>query len=166
MKPSDVSQRVREISADLRAKSIEPQTPSTIRTSLGIPASMLPEPRGQCRLLNGTLVFASDKDDIMSDSLSTSVQLHGRTVTFDAVGVTAVRPDVDGQVVAVACDGLTFFDGPDLRIELGTRADVALWRNTTGKWEGMLQGREGPLPEALSSFTKRWSRLRLPTPKE
>ena len=46
------------------------------------------------------------------------------------------------------------------------RADIALWRDAQGQWQGVLQGHTGPIPDALTRITKNWTRLRLPAPLE
>lgn len=85
---------------------------------------------------------------------------------FDAVGVAAVRLDASGQVAALAAGGLKAFACGDLRIELPERADIALWRDAQGQWQGVLQGHTDPIPDALTRITKNWMRLRLPMPLE
>jgi hypothetical protein len=64
----------------------------------------------------------------------------------------------------MAAGGLKTFVGPGLRIELPTRADVALWRNQHSQWQGVLQGHTGPVPDALTRITANWTRLRFPVP--
>ena len=157
------------IIAQLEAAGVSPQTPSNMRGAAGYPASMMPEPSGQARLLDGTVILASGRDAVMGDPIQTTLDVDGHTVQFDAIGVAAVRLDDDGQLVAMAAGGLRAFDGGGLSIQLDERADIALWRNADGQWqgvlqEGVLQGAHGPLPSALSAITADWTRLRLPVP--
>ena len=63
---------------------------------------MMPKPSGQCRLLDGTVILASGEKDVMGDPIHKAIKVDGHEVTFDAVGVAAVRLDRQGQVVALA----------------------------------------------------------------
>jgi len=49
-----------------------------------------------------------------------------------------------------------------MAIELPERADVALWRDSKGEWQGALLGHDGPVPDGLARITQKWNRLRLP----
>ena len=83
-------------------------------------------------------------------------------MTFDAIGVAAVRLDETGNVQAIAAGGLKSFRGGDVAIELARRTDMALWRDAKGQWRGILLGHEGPVPDSLARITDRWDRLRMP----
>lgn len=151
--------------AHLEAAGTARQTPSTIRGTVGFPGSMMPKPSGQCRLLDGTAILASGEKDVMGDPIHRAIQVDGHEVTFDAVGVAAVRLDGQGQVVALAAGALKSFAGGGLRIELAEPADVALWRTPQGPWQGVVQGNTtGPLPEALTGITANWIRVQVPVP--
>jgi hypothetical protein len=127
---------------------------------------MMPRPSGQCRLLDGTVILASGAKDVMGDPIQTTITVDGHDVTFDAVGVAAVRLDPRGQVAAMAAGGLKASACGDLHIQLPDPADIALWRDAQGQWQGVLQGHTGPIPDALTRITKNWTRLRLPAPLE
>lgn len=86
----------------------------------------------------------------------------GYAVTFDAIGLAAVRLDKRGKVEAMAAGVLRLFKSDDLTVELSERSDIALWRDSKGEWRGVLQGQDGPVPEALARITRNWSRRRLP----
>jgi hypothetical protein len=73
-----------------------------------------------------------------------------------------VRLDGQGKVEAIAAGGLKTFKARDMTIELPERADVALWRDSKGQWQGVLMGHDGPVPDALAGITRKWTRLRLP----
>jgi hypothetical protein len=128
------------------------------RTTVDLPSS------GTCRLTDGTGILASGENDALGDPIQRTVKPQGRDVTFDAIGVAAVRFDQSGRVEALAAGGLKTFKTGDLSIELATRVDVALWKNARGKWRGVLQDYEGAVPEALGRITENWMRLTAPKP--
>ena len=164
MQGVDVAGCAQRVIAALKSWGIEPQTPCETHASAGFPGSAMPRARGQCRLLDGTVILASGEKDVMGDRIRTTLRVAGHEVAFDAVGVAAVRLDKSGKVAALAAGGLKSFRAGNLVIELRERADVALWREARGPWQGILQGHEGPVPEPLLKLTPKWTRLRLPTP--
>jgi len=164
MAPADADACVRNIIARLRSSGIEPQTPCTSRGAAGFPPSMMPKPSGRCRLLDGTLILASGENDVMGDPIRKTLKVNGQDVALDVIGVAAVRLDKNGKVEAMAAGGLKSFKAGEMTIELDQRADVALWRDANGRWQGILQGYQGDVPEPLMNITKNWTRLRLPTP--
>lgn len=113
-------------------------------------------------MLDGTRVFAAGVEDPMGDPLRGTVQILGREVSFDGVGLFAVRLDTEGRVEAVAAGGLKSFAGGGLELALESRTDLALWRDATGAWQGVVLGHAGPLPAVLERITPRWTRLRWP----
>jgi hypothetical protein len=152
--------------AEVQSRGCEPQTPATNdfprwnntgHTSADMPSS------GRCRLTDGTVILACGARDPLGDPIQQTIEVGGQEVTFDTIGVAAVRMDHRGKVEALAAGGLRCVTAGDLRIELPNRADVALWRRN-GKWEGVLQGCDGPVPEPLVKLTKRWLRLKVPRP--
>lgn len=157
----DADACARAVIERLEAAGTARQTPCAPRGTVGFPGSMMPEPSGLCRLLDGTVILASGKLDVMGDPIRRTIQVNGHEVRWDAVGVAAVRLDGAGRVAAMAAGGLKTFVGGDLRIELVERADVALWRTPQGSWRGVLQGFSGPVPSALASLTSSWTRLRV-----
>ncbi|MCY3021327.1 MAG: hypothetical protein NTW87_20115 [Planctomycetota bacterium] len=154
----------REVIAQLKAAGIEPQTPCTMRGAAGYPASMMPRPSGQCRLLDGTVIIASGEKDAMGDPIQKTITVSGCPVSVDAIGIAAARLGKDGKLQALACGGLKSFKAGEVTIELAERADVALWRDKAGSWRGILQGYDGPVPEALAKITADWTRLSVPVP--
>jgi hypothetical protein len=164
---SDISACANTIIAELRNQGIEPQTPATVtlpkwngigRTSAALPSS------GTCRLIDGTVILASGEHDVMGDPIQKTLKVRGRDATFDAVGIAAVRTGENGKVEAMAAGGLKSFRTGDVSIELAQRADVALWRDANGGWQGVLQDHDGPVPDGLLAITKNWARLRVPVP--
>ena len=163
----DIPSCANAVLAELRSRGAEPQTCATNtfplwngigRTSVDLPAS------GRCRLTDGTILLASGEQDAMGDPIRKTIKVQGRDVSFDTVGVAAVRLDKNGKLEALAAGGLRTFKAGDMTIELTTPADVALWKDARGKWRGVLQGYEGEVPEALATITKNWQRLKIPQP--
>ncbi len=164
MKPVEVAVAIQQVLAHLKSAGITPQTPGSSRGVAGFAGSMMPRPRGQCRLLDGTVIVASGERDVMGDAIRQTVAVNGHEVTFDAVGVAAARMEVSGKLVAIAAGGLRLFRGGGMTIRLEEPVDIALWRGAGGEWRGVLQGHDGPVPEALTGITLNWRRLRVPAP--
>lgn len=185
---SDIKACASTVIAELRNLGIEPQTPATLtfpkwhgpetvpevyepngpdtvpvaeRQAMGRTSAALPS-SGICRLIDGTVILASGEDDVLGDPIRKTLKVKGRDVTFDAVGVAAVRTDGNGKVEALAAGGLKSFKAGDLSIELAQRIDLALWRDANGEWKGVLQDHNGPVPDALLAITKNWTRLGVP----
>jgi hypothetical protein len=85
-------------------------------------------------------------------------------VSFNAIGIAAVRLDKNGQVQAMAAGGLKFFRARDFYIQLNKRIDLAFWKNEHGEFEGIIQGYEGEIPQSLLSVTKKWVHLKASVP--
>ena len=160
LQPVTSASAVERVLAHLKARGIAPQTPGTMRSVAGFPASVMPKPSGQCRLLDGTVILASGEKDVLGDPIQKTIQVDGHAVTFDAIGVAAVRLGHQGQVEAVAAGGLKSFRAGDFVLELPERVDVAFWRETSGQLRGAYQQTETPLPEALGKLTANWQPLR------
>lgn len=166
MKARDTEGAVRAVIARLKDAGIEPQTRCTMRGATGgargFPASMMPEPSGHCRLLDGTVILASGREDVMGDPIRKTIQVGGANIRFDAVGVAAARLDGKGRLEALAAGALKSFQGGGVSIELPQPIDVAMWRDRRGGWHGVLQGSSGPVPAALAAITADWVRLAVP----
>ncbi len=113
----------------------------------------MPNPTGESHLLDGTVILASGMHDVMGDPIQKTVNVCGQEITFDAVGIAAVRLDGRGHVEAIAAGGLKRVATQALTIDLPDRADLALWRDARGRWRGVLQGSTGVIPSGLLSLT-------------
>ena len=122
---------------------------------------MAPKASGRCRLIDGTVIVASGQKDVMGDPIKKTIKVRGRDVSFDAVGVAAVRLDENGKVEAIAAGALKSFKTDSMTIDLPVRMDVALFKER-GKWRGIVQGYEGDLPAVLTELAGHWTRLRMP----
>ncbi len=160
VEPRDV---VQKILALLRAESVEPQTPCTLRGVAGFSESMMPLPAGRCHLIDGTVILASGIQDVQGDPIRETLSVNGYRVFFDAVGVAALRMNKRGQVEAMAAGGLKSFQAGQFSLDLPERVDIALWREGQSGWHGVIQGGSGPIPEALLATTHDWIRLTLPS---
>ncbi len=165
MKSVDANGAVRGVTEFLNSAGREPYA-TCAPNRAGYGASMVPGVSGQIRLLDGTLIHASGRNDVMGDPIQRTFPVNGHEVTFDAVGIAAVRLDEDGRLKAMAAGGLKSFQGGGLEIVMPTRADIALWKDANGTWRGVLQGYPGAVPESLASFCKNWTRLKVPEPAQ
>ena len=53
----------------------------------------------------------------------------------------------NGKLEAMAAGGLKTFRGGGIEISMPIRADVALWKDRNGAWQGILQGHDGAVPD-------------------
>ncbi len=144
----------------VKARGIPAQTAGSLR-QLGFPASVMPRPSGECHLLDGTVILAGGEHDVMGDPIHKTLRIQGQEITFDAVGIAAVRLDPKGRIEALAAGGLKRFTALSLQIALPEPADLALWEDAKGHWRGVLHGFVGTTPEALTRITTNWTRLRV-----
>ncbi|MEO6949384.1 MAG: hypothetical protein ABI123_07140, partial [Ginsengibacter sp.] len=151
----------REIINQLKMKGVPSQTRSEMRGTSRFRASMMPKQSGQVRLLDGTVIMASGTNNVMGDSIRKSIVVQGRKVSFDAIGIAAVRLNKQGHVEAIAGGGLKSFKTGSLSIDLTERMDIALFKEH-GKWRGIVQGYKGKLPAALTKITMDWTRINIP----
>jgi hypothetical protein len=163
MKLMDGSTAVQGVIEYLKAGGFDSYTTCTPNNA-HYGSSMVPGVSGHMRLLDGTVIHASGKKDVMGDTMQKTITVDGHTVSFDCVGIAAVRLDVNGKLEAMAAGGLKSFKGGDVEISMPVRADVALWKDQHGVWQGVLQGYDGAVPENLESLCKRWNRLNVPEP--
>ena len=156
MTPVDAKSCVELVTAKLSESGILPQT-------AGTPA---PPRSGQSRLIDGTVIMTAGEKDPAGDAIQKTITVKGLKVTFDAIGIAAVRLDKNGKLEAMAAGGLKSFQGGGVNISMPTRADVALWKDKNGVWQGALQDYEGAVPETLAKLCTNWLRLEVPTPLE
>jgi len=165
MKAGDASECVRDMISHVKSVGVEPQTTCTMRGP-GFWPSMMPRRSGHCHLLDGTVILACGEKDVMGDPIQRTIRKNGGQAFFDAVGIAAVRFNNDGELEAMAAGGLKTFRAGGIVIDLEKRVDVALWRDKQGRWQGVVQGCQGAIPEQLTRIATNWTRLRFPTPLE
>ena len=153
--------------ADLQKRGHVAQTKATVTlpkwNNLGQTSAALPS-SGRSRLIDGTVIVVAGEQDMLGDPIRQTLAIDGHEVAVDALGIVAVRLDAKGQVEAFAAGGLKSVTAPGLTIELPQRADLALWRDEKGVWQGVLQGLDGPIPPVLQARAAHWQRLSVPTP--
>ena len=160
----DAASCVAAVVARLRELRVPPQTPATGTMTRFRRRSSSPAAKGRCRLIDGTEIVLSGARQVSGDPIQTTLEVRGRQVKVDGVGVVAVRLSQDGSLEALAAGGLRRFEVGPFRIVLDRPADVALWRDERGKLQGILQDWTGPVPPALTAITGNWLRLAVPTP--
>lgn len=163
---SDVKAAVATITQQLKAASIAPQARANRTLGFADCKSVAPAAEGACRLVDDTHIFVSGVNSAAGDPIQQTVQVGGRTVAVDAVGLAAIRLDKRGRLEALAAGGLKTLHADKFKIELPERVDLALWRDNRGRFHGVLQGWSGPVPDSLQKLTKDWLRLSVPVPLE
>ncbi len=128
--------------------------------------SKFPPTTGFCRLIDGTIICIAGTNDISGDPIQKEFKVGEYTVSFDAVGIAAVRLDEKGNPEALAGGSLKFFKCGNFEINLDERLDIALWLDDEGQWKGIIQGLDGEIPQALVGITDNWQRINLPVPPE
>ncbi|KAA6300977.1 MAG: hypothetical protein EZS26_002869 [Candidatus Ordinivivax streblomastigis] len=155
----------------LTEQAIEKQSPATevldntyFRLRDFTHVSYAPPTTGFCRMIDGTVILAAGSKQASGDLIQKEFQINQSTAFVDAVGIAAARLDENGDLEALAAGGLKSFKVNRFELNLNERADIALWKNENGKWQGVLQGWKGDIPEELLKFTADWSRLEIPVP--
>jgi hypothetical protein len=129
-------------------------------------ASSAPPTTGFSRLIDGTVIHVAGTINIGGDTMQVNFKANGFDAFIDAVGIAAVRLDKKGNLEALAGGGLKSFKTGSFEINLKERADVVLWKDAKGKWQGVLQGWDGDIPAGLAQITTNWSRLNIPIPPQ
>ena len=164
MVASNIESVMLEVSKILKKRKIDLQTPaSRILEGFGH-VSQAPPTKGFCRLIDGTLIQIAGTNDAAGDIIDSKMKVGKYDVTFNAVGVAAVKLDEKGNVQALAAGGLKSFKTQDFVIQLNEPVDLALWRTDDGRFKGVIQGLKGEVPSQLLAITKDWLRLTLPVP--
>ena len=153
---------VSEILAKLYQEDIPLQTPATGTLTYSTHVFSEPATSGYFRLIDGTFIEVAGTDNVSGDPILSTHEIDGYQVSFNAIGIAAVLLNKEGRVESLAAGGLKSFKAPGMEIELDERMDIALWTNNNGKWEGVVQGWEGELPQQLRELTRDWSRLAVP----
>ncbi|MGV8137322.1 MAG: hypothetical protein AB2L20_19070 [Mangrovibacterium sp.] len=160
---TDIDQLLAQIKLELKKNKIKLQTPAieSADEKFGHPF-VSPPTTGFCRLVDGTYIQVAGTNNVAGDPICSTVKIQGHPVTFDAIGLAAVKLDRSGQPEAIAAGGLKFFKAGHMKINLDQRVDLALWKNSGGEWEGVIQGLDGNIPQPLLLITKSWKKIMMP----
>lgn len=161
VKKADEVSIVSSIVTDLQSKNITVQTEGEEHTVSGFPASVMPKPSGQLRLIDGTIIWVAGEQNALGDPIQKSTELNGKTVKVDAVGVAAVRFNKNGELEALAAGGLKSIQAGAFNLQLPERADIALFKQN-GKWKGIIHGAKAHLNVSLQAITTDWTEVKLP----
>lgn len=163
-KETNSSFALKDISFQLDKKQVERQVPATRKMEGFGHMSYTTPATGFSYLLDGTLLQIAGANTGSGDTIRSTMKVNGFDVTFDAVGVAAVRLDDQGNVQAIAAGGLRLFETGKMNIQLEERVDLVVRLNDQGYLVGFIQGWKGDLPPVLLSITSQWTRLDLPVP--
>jgi len=142
----DIHRVLSEIKNILTQKQVPLQTPATYLLEGFNHTSSSPPSTGHCRLIDGTVIHVAGTENVSGDPIKTKFNIGEHKVTFDAMGVAAVRLDEEGHVMALAAGGLRSFKTGEMHIQLEQRMDLAFWTNEAGQYEGVIQGWEEEIP--------------------
>ncbi len=157
---SDSASAVNAILGSLKMKDLDAYTKGEMRGNSGFPLSAMPLPVGKIRLLDGTVVQAAGEKNIMGDPIQSTINMNGKDVAFDAIGVAAVRLDSNGEIEALAAGGLRSVSTGSFQLDLKERKDIVLMR-VDGKLRGIIYG-SSSVPQELLKVTTEWTHVSWP----
>ncbi|MEN6357891.1 MAG: hypothetical protein ABFD83_12510 [Armatimonadota bacterium] len=160
--PDDLTEAARMVADYQRSAGVEQQTPSVDTQNAVWFKYAAPPVKGHCRLLDGTHVFVSAENDPEGDPIIETISIGGHQIDIDTIGLSAVKLDADGNVLAVAAGGLKLLSGGGLDIRLEDRVDIALWKDEQDNMHAAIQGLYGEIPDSLAEITTDWTILSLP----
>lgn len=152
-----------EIGKHLRDSGVPLQTPATESMGWDVPSAAPPR-AGTCRLVDGTRVWLSGRDQVAGDPLAIRADVAGYPIEAGAVGLLAIRLGATGQLEAMAAGGLSRFRGGGVELKLDPPVDLALWTDAQGQRRGVVQGAVDGVPPPLRELTPHWLELTLPAP--
>jgi len=159
----DAADCAAQVLAHLRERGVVPQTPAA--DTIGWDVKTAAPPRaGQCRLIDGTVIWLAGVERLAGDAIEISQPLNGHNIAAKATGVLAVRLDQSGKLESLAAGGLSRFQGCGLDLQLDPPLDLALWRDAGGRWQGVVQDCAGSVPPGLLRLTTAWQRRVTPPP--
>ncbi|MBE9601884.1 hypothetical protein [Pedobacter sp. MC2016-24] len=156
MQYGDENNSVNRIISLLKAKNTPIQTPAVMRGMGAFAPSMMPQTHGMVKLIDGTVIIASGEKEVTGDPIQMSIQIHGKKVNIDAIGIAGIRLNKSGLPEALAFGGLKSFSTGTFELELPERMDIALVKEN-GLWKGIMQGSSATIPESLLRITKNWT---------
>jgi len=161
---SNVESVVLKVSEILKRRKIRPITPASRKLEGFGHISNAPPTEGFCRLIDGTLILAAGTNDAAGDLIDKKMNYGKHEIAFNAIGIAAVRLDDKGRLQALAAGGLKSFETKTMTIHLDKRVDIAMWRDESEKWKGIIQDLSGEVPPQLLTITSDWTQLIPPKP--
>ena len=161
---SDTKAVATKICRILSRQNIEPQSLASDSLKGFSHVSSSPPTTGFCRLIDGTIIQIAGTNNVAGDPIQSNIIISDYEVSFDAIGVAAIRLDDEGRVEALAAGGLKYFKVQNFEISLDKRIDIVLWKDGKGKCSGLLQGWRGAIPASLLAITQDWTHLDIPVP--
>jgi len=161
---ADPKTAVETVTKQLSAAGVVPQARADRILGFGDCRSVAPPAQGETRLLDGTHVVVAGVNSAAGDPIQRTIQVRGRPVAVDALGMVAIRMDKRGRIEALAAGGLKSLSADKFKIELPERVDLALWRDGHGRFHGVLQDWSGTVPAPLRKLSQDWLRLSAPDP--
>ncbi len=166
--PEQVAETAEDIVRALREEGVPPQTAWTPTVVWGDFPMARPLKTGKARYVDGTIVWIAAENNPAGDEFrlahETLEDAPGKpTVSASATGLLACRFDADGNIIALAAGALRNFEGGGLAISMTDPTDLALWRDDSGQWHGVIQAKENRLPDGLiAPPSVRWEFLEKP----
>jgi len=159
----DLDGCVKKVKACLEQRGVNKQTPCSDWTEFYGYQTIRPPTKGSCLLIDGTKIFVCGKANVAGDLVQIEETEKGRKIKAEAIGVLGFRLAQDGMVEALAAGGLRYFQAGKFQLELETPIDIAMWRDQTGGWQGVIQDSTNiVLPQCLQKLTNNWQFLGLP----
>ncbi|MBK9389236.1 MAG: hypothetical protein IPN68_03250 [Bacteroidetes bacterium] len=153
------------IKAELVKRKVTIQSQSVKNTTEKFSHPFISPPAtGYCYLIDGTCIQVAGTNNISGDPVRSTIRVNGYPVSFDAIGLAAVRLDENGEVQAIAAGGLKSFKTGNFKLVLDKRTDLTLWKNERGEWAGVIQGLDTEIPAQLLRLTQNWTKIKLPVP--
>lgn len=163
MRYGDENNSVNRIISLLKAKNTPIQTPGIMRGMGAFAPSMMPQTQGILRLIDGTVILAAGENNVMGDPIKKIMQINGKEVNVDAIGIAGIRLNKSGTPEALAFGGLKSFSTGTFKLELPERIDIVLLKENDA-WRGIVRGYSGTIPESLLRITKNWTHVNSVSP--
>lgn len=115
------------------------------------------------RLTDGSCVLVGGRDDPAGDPLAETFYCGATRIAFQATGVFAIRLNARKQIDRLAASDLRSLVIEDTSYTFPRAIDLAIWHDSNGRWQGVVQGGDPP-PPPLGNWVEHWQRLDLAPP--
>ena len=167
---------VSKIVARFEKENMIAQTPWVCDNyNFGVESEVSSRPPRKCvsRFLDGTILWIAAEENDFGDPITLNDERlrlrsgdDSPSISVEANGVFAVRFDEQGELIALAASELKSFRIGEFGVKLSEEeigndpVDVAIWRDESGEWRGVLQREKNDLPHSLKGIVKDWRYLR------